>query len=126
MTEGTDRVDRVGAAGTVSGAGRGTLHVLLGAAPGVGKTCAMLEEGRRLREQGRDVVVAVVETHGRAATAAAVADLEVVPRSRREHRGVELSEMDVEAVLTRAPDVALVDELAHTNAPESIGPFRRK
>ncbi|TGO05298.1 DUF4118 domain-containing protein [Serinibacter arcticus] len=118
MTEGTGRV------GAVSGAGRGTLHVLLGAAPGVGKTCAMLEEGRRLRERGRDVVVAVVETHGRAATAAAVADLEVVPRSRREHRGVELSEMDVEAVLARAPDVALVDELAHTNAPGSAGEKR--
>ena len=121
MTEGTDRV---GSVGGVGGTGRGTLHVLLGAAPGVGKTCAMLEEGRRLREQGRDVVVAVVETHGRAATAVAVADLEVVPRSRREHRGVELSEMDVEAVLARAPDVALVDELAHTNAPGSAGEKR--
>ncbi|MCC2336079.1 DUF4118 domain-containing protein [Cellulomonas wangsupingiae] len=96
---------------------RGRLRVLLGAAPGVGKTYAMLEEGRRLRDEGRDVVVAVVETHGRAATAAMVDGLEVVPRRVVRHRGVELTEVDVDAVLARRPDVALVDELAHTNAP---------
>ncbi|GMA33001.1 hypothetical protein GCM10025875_29930 [Litorihabitans aurantiacus] len=97
----------------------GRLHVLLGAAPGVGKTVAMLEEGRRLRDLGSDVVVALLETHGRSATAAAVADLEVVERRSVTHRGVTLSELDVEAVLERRPEVALVDELAHTNAPGS-------
>ncbi|MBF4571883.1 sensor histidine kinase KdpD [Herbiconiux sp. VKM Ac-1786] len=96
---------------------QGRLRVLLGAAPGVGKTYAMLEEGRRLRSQGKDVVVAVVETHGRAATRAMTLGFEIVPRTRVSHRGVELEEMDLDAVLARAPQVALVDELAHTNAP---------
>jgi len=91
--------------------------VLLGAAPGVGKTFAMLEEGKRLRDEGSDVVVAIVETHGRAATTAMAEGLEVVPRMLVSHRGVTLSEMDLDAVLRRAPAVALVDELAHTNAP---------
>ncbi|WP_213814618.1 DUF4118 domain-containing protein [Glaciihabitans sp. dw_435] len=99
---------------------RGTLRVMLGAAPGVGKTYAMLEEGRRLRDAGRDVVVAVVETHGRAATSALVDGLEVVPRRTVDHLGVSLDEMDLEALLARHPDVALVDELAHTNAPGGI------
>ncbi|MDQ1217629.1 two-component system sensor histidine kinase KdpD [Microbacterium arborescens] len=94
---------------------RGRLRVLLGAAPGVGKTYEMLEEGRRLQDAGVDVVVAIVETHGRAATAAMTAGLPIVPRRRLEHRGVTLDEMDLEAVLARAPRVALVDELAHTN-----------
>ena len=98
---------------------RGRLRVLLGAAPGVGKTYAMLEAGRDLRAEGKDVVVAVVETHGRAATAALVEGLEVVPRRRVEHRGVGLDELDLDAVLARAPEVALVDEFAHTNAPGS-------
>ncbi|GAB2447519.1 two-component system sensor histidine kinase KdpD [Conyzicola lurida] len=98
---------------------RGRLLVLLGAAPGVGKTYAMLEEGRRLEAAGRDVVVAVVETHGRAATAALVDGLEVVPRRAVDHRGVVLDEMDLDAVLARSPEWALVDELAHTNAPGS-------
>jgi len=98
---------------------RGKLRVLLGAAPGVGKTFTMLEEGRRLRDEGKDVVVAVVETHGRAATAALVDGLEVVPRRIVEHRGVQLDDMDLDAVLARRPDIALVDELAHTNAPGS-------
>jgi two-component system sensor histidine kinase KdpD len=96
---------------------RGRLRVLLGAAPGVGKTYAMLEEGRRLRADGADVVIAIVETHDRAATAAMTHGFEEVPRIRVSHRGVELTEMDVDAVLRRAPRVALVDELAHTNAP---------
>lgn len=96
---------------------RGRLRVLLGAAPGVGKTYAMLEEGRRLRDEGVDVVVALVETHGRAATAAMLDGLEVVPRRSVTHRGVELTELDLAAVLARAPAVALVDELAHRNAP---------
>jgi len=98
---------------------RGHLRVLLGAAPGVGKTYAMLEEGRRLLDAGKDVVVAVVETHGRAATAALVDGLEVVPRRLVDHRGVSLSELDLEAVIARKPEFALVDELAHTNAPGS-------
>jgi len=93
--------------------------VLLGAAPGVGKTYTMLEEGARLRAEGVDVVVAVVETHGRRATAALVGDLEVVARRSVDHRGVTLDELDLEAVLARAPQLALVDELAHTNAPGS-------
>ena len=98
---------------------RGRLRVLLGAAPGVGKTYTMLEEGARLAREGKDVVVAVVETHGRQATAAMLGDLEVVPRTTTLHRGVELTEMDVDAVLARRPDLALVDELAHSNAPGS-------
>ena len=98
---------------------RGRLRVMLGAAPGVGKTFAMLEEGRRLLGTGKDVVVAVVETHGRAATLALVDGLTVVPRRLVDHRGVALEEMDLDAVLARRPDIALVDELAHTNAPGS-------
>jgi two-component system sensor histidine kinase KdpD len=97
----------------------GRLRVMLGAAPGVGKTFAMLEEGRRLLSEGKDVVVAVVETHGRAATSALVEGLEVIPRRTVEHRGVTLEEMDLDAVIARHPDIALVDELAHTNAPGS-------
>ena len=93
--------------------------MLLGAAPGVGKTYTMLEEGARLRDEGRDVVVAVVETHERKATAAVLKDLEIIPRKETEHRGISLAEMDLEAVIARRPDVALVDELAHTNAPGS-------
>ena len=98
---------------------RGRLRVMLGAAPGVGKTFTMLEEGRRLMAEGRDVVVAVVETHGRAATASLVEGLEVIPRRLLEHRGVALDELDVDAVVARKPELALVDELAHTNAPGS-------
>ena len=99
---------------------RGRLRVMLGAAPGVGKTYAMLEEGRRLAAAGKDVVLAVVETHGRAATSALVEGLELIPRQSVEHRGVVLQEMDLEAVLARTPELALVDELAHTNAPGSV------
>ncbi|MFG6492704.1 ATP-binding protein [Microbacterium sp. P03] len=99
---------------------RGRLRVLLGAAPGVGKTYEMLEEGRRLRGDGRDVVIAIVETHGRAATQSQTEGLPEVPRRRVQHRGVELSEMDLEAVLARAPQIALVDEFAHTNAPGGL------
>src|SRR3546814_3942322 len=77
----------------------------------------MLEEGRRLQAEGRDVVIAVVETHGRAATAAQAEGLPLVPRQPLEHRGITLEEMDLDAVLERRPSLALVDELAHTNAP---------
>ncbi|MGV8858717.1 ATP-binding protein [Rhodoglobus sp.] len=99
---------------------RGRLRVLLGAAPGVGKTYTMLEEGKRLLDEGKDIVVAVVETHGRAGTAAMVQGLEIVPREVVAHRGVELNEMDLNAVIERNPEIALVDELAHTNAPGSV------
>lgn len=98
---------------------RGRLKVYLGFAPGVGKTYEMLQEGQRLKRQGVDVVIGVVETHGRADTAAQVGDLEQVPRRTFEYRGVVLDEMDTDAVVSRRPTVALVDELAHTNAPGS-------
>ncbi len=96
---------------------RGTLRVYLGAAPGVGKTFAMLNEGRRRRDRGTDVVVAFVETHNRPKTAALMEGLEVVPRRPVEYRGANFTEMDLEAALQRHPEVALVDELAHTNVP---------
>ena len=98
---------------------RGKLRIYLGAAPGVGKTYAMLEEGRRRRERGTDVVVGYVETHGRPRTAAALDDLEVVPRKTMIYRGANFTEMDTDAVIARAPRVAIVDELAHTNVPGS-------
>lgn len=98
---------------------RGELRVYLGAAPGVGKTYKMLEEGHRRAERGTDVVVALVETHGRRHTADLLDGLEVLPRTGFSYRGTELSELDVDAVLARRPEVALVDELAHTNAPGS-------
>jgi two-component system sensor histidine kinase KdpD len=103
---------------------RGRLKLYLGFAPGVGKTYEMLQEGHRLKRQGVDVVIGVVETHGRADTAALIDDLEQVPRRRVEYRGVVLEEMDADAVLARRPTVALVDELAHTNAPGSRHPKR--
>ncbi len=99
---------------------RGKLRIYLGAAPGVGKTFAMLNEGWRRHERGSaDVVVGFVETHGRANTAAQIRDLEVVPRRRIPYRDTVFEEMDVDAVLARKPQVALVDELAHTNVPGS-------
>jgi two-component system sensor histidine kinase KdpD len=98
---------------------RGKLKVFLGAAPGVGKTYAMLEDGHRLRGRGRDVVVGYVEPHGRVDTAGLIGDLEVIPRRRLEYRGSDFEEMDLDAVLSRRPQVALVDELAHTNVPGS-------
>lgn len=99
--------------------GRGGLRVYLGAAPGVGKTYAMLNEGRRLRDAGRDVVAGLVETHGRAETAAQVGELEVMPRRAVTYQGVAVEEMDTAAILRRRPEIVLVDELAHTNAPGS-------
>ncbi len=106
--------------------GRGELRIYLGAAPGVGKTYTMLEEAHRRAERGTDVVVALVETHGRKHTAAMIGDLEVVPRRRMSYRGVELTEMDLDAVLARKPEVAVVDELAHTNVPGSRHAKRRQ
>lgn len=96
---------------------RGGLRVYLGAAPGVGKTFAMLGEGNRRSERGTDVVVGFVETHGRARTQAAIGTLEVLPRTYRSYRGGEFSELDTDAVLARRPKVVLIDELAHTNVP---------
>lgn len=97
--------------------GRGRLRIYLGAAPGVGKTYAMLAEAHRRLERGTDVVVGFVEDHGRRNTAALVAGLEVVPRREMTHRGAVFTEMDLEAVLARRPQAVLVDELAHTNVP---------
>lgn len=99
---------------------RGRLTVYLGAAPGVGKTYAMLGEARRRHDRGTDVVVGYVETHGREHTAEMVAGLEVVPRAEVSYRGTTFTEMDVEAIIARKPAVVCVDELAHTNVPGSV------
>ncbi|WP_267243716.1 ATP-binding protein [Streptomyces sp. PR69] len=99
--------------------GRGTLRIYLGAAPGVGKTYAMLSEAHRRVERGADCVVAFVEHHGRPRTEALLHGLEQIARRELSHRGADFTEMDVDAVLARRPAVALVDELAHTNVPGS-------
>jgi two-component system sensor histidine kinase KdpD len=96
--------------------GDGRLRIFLGAAPGVGKTYEMLVEAREEKAKGVDIVVGFVETYGRPQTAAQIGDLEIVPRKRIEYQGVVLEEMDTEGVITRCPEIALVDELAHTNA----------
>ena len=98
---------------------RGRFKVFLGMAAGVGKTVAMLREGKRLRAEGVDVVCGLVETHGRKETLAEIAGIEVVPRRTLQYRGVPLEEMDLDAILARKPDLVLVDELAHTNVPGS-------
>jgi two-component system sensor histidine kinase KdpD len=98
---------------------RGRLKVYLGSSAGVGKTYAMLREGQRLRKQGVDVAIGIVETHGRAETAEQIGDLPTLPAREIEYRGVTLREMDLDAILARRPTVCLVDELAHTNAPGS-------
>src|ERR1700753_3709121 len=98
---------------------RGQLRIYLGAAAGVGKTYALLSEGHRRAERGADVVVAFAETHGRAQTAAQLDGLEVIARRRLSYRDREWEEMDLDAVLARKPQIALVDELAHTNVPGS-------
>jgi two-component system, OmpR family, sensor histidine kinase KdpD len=115
VTSTADRDDR-----RIPGAvARGELRIYLGSAAGVGKTFAMLNEGHRRAERGTDVVVAFVETHGRAQTEAQIGDLEVIPRARLPYRGTYFEEMDLAAVLARRPKVALVDEFAHTNVPGS-------
>jgi two-component system, OmpR family, sensor histidine kinase KdpD len=98
---------------------RGRLRVFLGMAAGVGKTYAMLGEGRRRKGRGTDVVIGYVEAHGRPLTEAQIGDLEVIPRQKITYRGVTLEEMDIDAILKRRPAVVLVDELAHTNVPGS-------
>ena len=103
----------------MSSSGRGQLRIYLGAAPGVGKTYKMLGEGQRRAARGTDVVVGFVETHGRPHTDSMLEGLEVVPRHILDHRGASFTELDLEALLARRPEVALVDELAHTNVPGS-------
>ena len=104
--------------------GRGSLKIFLGAAPGVGKTYEMLLEGAEKREAGADVVIGIVETHGRTETEALLAPLPVIPRRELVYKGQTLTEMDIDAVLERRPGIVLVDELAHTNAPGSRHPKR--
>src|SRR5271168_2331916 len=102
----------------------GRLKVFLGAAPGVGKTYAMLQNARRLKDEGADIVIGIVETHGRAETSALVDGLEVLPRRKVEYRGRAFEEFDLDAALARRPKLIVVDELAHTNAPDSRHPKR--
>jgi two-component system sensor histidine kinase KdpD len=97
----------------------GKLKIYLGPCPGVGKTYSMLTEGNRLKKRGVDVVIGYVEPHDRPETTAQICDLEIVPPRMAQYHGITLREMDVDAVIARKPTVALVDELAHTNAPES-------
>ena len=103
---------------------RGKFKIFFGAAPGVGKTYEMLVAARRRKAEGVDVVVGVVETHGRAETEAQLAGLEVMPRRKVDYKGRVLEEMDIDAILARRPALVLVDELAHTNAPGSRHPKR--
>src|SRR5512136_613468 len=103
---------------------KGRLKIFLGYAPGVGKTYAMLNEAHVLKKRGEDVVVGVVETHGRIETEALLRDLEMIQRQRVEYQGIVLGELNLDAILTRRPAVVLVDELAHTNAPGSRHPKR--
>ena len=103
----------------------GKFRIYLGSAAGVGKTCAMLDEGWRRHNRGADVVIGFVETHGRPHTAELVRDLEVVPRQVVDYRGTSFEEMDLPAVLARRPEVVLIDELAHTNVPGS-GPHTKR
>jgi two-component system sensor histidine kinase KdpD len=103
---------------------RGRLKVYLGATPGAGKTFAMLKEGRERKQRGEDVAIAYVETYGRARTDELLAGLELIPRKRVSYRGTVIEEMDLDAVIKRHPRVALVDELAHTNAPGSVNEKR--
>jgi two-component system sensor histidine kinase KdpD len=98
---------------------RARLRIYIGAAPGVGKTYSMIEDAHALRRDGVDVVVGFVETHGRDETAAKLGDLEILPRRKIEYRGVILEELDVDAVISRKPQLCIIDELAHTNAPGS-------
>jgi two-component system sensor histidine kinase KdpD len=102
----------------------GKLRIFVGAAPGVGKTYTMLETARARKKDGYDIVVGVVETHGRKETESLVEGLEVVPRQRIEYKGRRLEEMDLDAIIARRPQIVLVDELAHTNAPGSRHPKR--
>ena len=103
---------------------RGKFKIFFGAAPGVGKTYEMLTAAQRRKAEGVDVVIGVVETHGRAETEAQLVGLEVISRKRVDYKGQVLEEMDLDAILVRRPQLVLVDELAHTNAPGSRHPKR--
>ncbi len=109
---------------TAAKEGRSRLKIFVGAAPGVGKTYAMLQAAHERLQEGVDVVVGVIETHGRPETEALLRGLEVIPRRRIEYRGTALEEMDLDAILARRPQIVLVDELAHSNAPGSRHPKR--
>src|SRR5215510_5098201 len=100
----------------------GKLRIFVGAAPGVGKTYEMLQTARRRKKDGYDIVVGIVETHGRKETEALLEGLEVLPRRRIEYKGQWLDEMDLDTIVARRPQIVLVDELAHTNAPGSRHP----
>src|SRR6201993_68217 len=102
----------------------GKLRIFVGAAPGVGKTYEMLTQAQARKRDGYDVVVGVVETHGRRETEALLEGLEVIPRRKIPYRGQWLEEMDLDAIIARHPEIVLVDELAHTNAPGSRHPKR--
>ena len=102
----------------------GKLKIFVGAAPGVGKTYEMLQTARAKQKEGVDLVVGVVETHGRKETQALLDGLEIIPRKHIDYRGQTLDEMDIDAIIARRPQLALVDELAHTNAPGSRHPKR--
>jgi len=93
------------------------MRVYIGAAPGVGKTYQMLEDAHEMKEQGIDVVIGLIETHGRDDTETLIGDLEIIPRKKIEYKGKILEELDLEAIIRRRPQVVLVDELAHTNPP---------
>jgi two-component system sensor histidine kinase KdpD len=103
---------------------RGRLKVYLGYCAGVGKTCQMLQEGHRLKGDGIEVVIGLLETHGRAEVSRLAEGLPVIPRRHQEYHGVTIEEMDLNAILTRKPQVVLIDELAHTNVPGSYNPKR--
>src|SRR6202521_6435138 len=105
-------------------AARGKLKIFFGMSPGVGKTYAMLQAARQNQTQGSEVVIGIVETHGRKETEALLEGLPIVPRAQLEYRGTTLNEMDLDAILTWHPGLAVVDELAHTNAPGSRHPKR--
>src|SRR2546428_4518022 len=113
------RADAESLLARVKAEGRARLRVYIGAAPGVGKSYQMLEDAHELKRQGIDVVVGFVEAHGRTDTLAQIRDLDQVPLRHMEYRGVKLLEMDLDAILARRPTIAVVDELAHTNAPGS-------
>jgi two-component system sensor histidine kinase KdpD len=119
MADDDGRVDADEASSSASRPGRGHLRIYLGSAAGVGKSYAMLSEGHRRAERGADVVVGFAEAHGRPHTSALLDGLEVIPRAQLEYRGGTFQEMDLDAVLARRPQIALVDEFAHTNVPGS-------
>jgi two-component system sensor histidine kinase KdpD len=112
---------RVGGGDSVNGPARGKLKIFFGMAPGVGKTYAMLAAAQRMAAQGVDVVAGIVETHGRVETEQMLLGLDILPRKKVEYSGTTLHEFDAEAAILRRPDILLVDELAHTNAPGSAG-----